>query len=160
MKGFLLPVNIKCSDSQQRQEGPYGLGTWQGVLGGSAVSLAMAKKKPKNGRPLLLSQCSLVKLLPLSYLSIQSTHLVGTVFFFAATAEKQKVTFENFKGSLTLKRPPYSCRGSKDGGYADCQLGVPMRAISSQRKIDVSKGNPEESAVLWRGHKIFYAAGR
>lgn len=49
--------------------------------------------------------------------------------------------------------------GSKDSGYADCQLGVPTSAIRTRRKTDVSKGNPEESAALWRGHKMFYADG-
>lgn len=113
-----------------------------------APALVQQWQKKRAATPALVVQpCeALAPFVPLC--SIIPSGRAVFFFFFAATAEKQKVTFEDFKGSLTLKRPPYSCCGSKDGGYADCQLGVPMRAISSQRKIDVSKGNPEESAVL------------
>lgn len=55
----------------------------------------------------------------------------------------------------TLKKPPYSNHSSKDRGYSDCQLGVPTSPIRSQRKIDFSKGDREESAVLWRVLKHF-----
>lgn len=84
--------------------------------------------------------------------------------FFFLLQQRKKKSLDDFKGSFDAQRPPhphplFSCCGSKDGGYADCQLGVPTSAISTQRKTDVSKGNPEESAVLWRGHKMFYAAG-
>lgn len=123
-----------------------------GVLGGSAISLAVAGIR----RSAVAIHTSILFNRPIWSL----------LFFFAATAvkEKKKWLLTTSKAVLMLKRPstPHpslSCCSSKDGGYADCQLGVPTSAISTQRKTDVSKGNPEESAVLWRGHKMFYAAG-
>lgn len=92
MKGFLLPVNIKCSDSQQRQEGPYGLGTWWGVLGGSAVSLAMAKKKRAANPALVVQPCeALAPFVPLY--SINPSGRDCFFFFFCCHSREAKSHF-------------------------------------------------------------------
>lgn len=122
-----------------------------GVLGGSAISLAVAGIRR-----------SAVAI----HTSILFNRPIWSLLFFLLPQQwrKKKVTFDDFKDGFDAQtplnpHPSLSCCSSKDGGYADCQLGVPTSAISTQRKTDVSKGNPEESAVLWRGHKMFYAAG-
>lgn len=122
-----------------------------GVLGGFAISLAVAGIRR-----------SAVAI----HTSILFNRPIWSRLFFLLPQQwrKKKSDFWRlqrrfWRSNAPTPPPPLSCCSSKDGGYADCQLGVPTSAISTQRKTDVSKGNPEESAVLWRGHKMFYAAG-
>lgn len=143
-------MNIKHADGQQRHRAPYGLATWSEF---SEALLSVLPWQEWGGQHW--------PFIPLLYSIIPSG---CRCFFFLLQQLKKKSLLTTSKASLTLKRnphpsSPFSCCGSKDGGYADCQLGVPTSAISTQRKTDLSKGNPEESAVLWRGHKMFYAAG-
>lgn len=95
MKDFPLSVNIKCSDSQQRQEGPCGLGTWQGVLGGSGVSLAMATPPPQKKREatpaLVVQPCeALAPFVPL-YSIIPSGRGWGFFVFFSCQRSKKSL---------------------------------------------------------------------
>lgn len=58
--------------------------------------------------------------------------------------------FTSKTGSDSGASPIATHGSSKDRSYTDCQLGLPSSHIASRRKIDVSKLDGEESAVLWR----------
>lgn len=74
---------------------------------------------------------------------------------FCCHSSEERIHFWALQSRFERSNLPYSNCSSKDSGYSDCQLGVPMRPIRSHRKIDVSKRDTQESAGLWRILKHF-----
>lgn len=90
------------------------------------------------------------------WLHLYLSHSITIPFGHCCFSREERIHFWGLQKLVgTLKSPPYSNCISKDGGHNDCQLGFPTRPIRSQRKIDVSKTDTEESAVLWRVLKHF-----
>lgn len=121
---------------------------WVNMLGlyrGSGISLTMTIMRSHSGA-FTLQCCRLMTLAP--FLTLPFNDLVWSLWFLLLQRWRENSLLRTSKLVWTLKNPPYSYCSSKDNGYSDCQLGVPTRPISSQRKIDVSKGCIEKSAVL------------
>lgn len=74
---------------------------------------------------------------------------------FCCHSSEERILFCRLQSWFERSNLPYSNCSSKDSEYSDCQLGVPMRPIRSQRKIDLSKRDTQKSAVLWRVLKHF-----
>lgn len=116
------------------------------------TSLAMAIMR-SHSCALAVHCCRVMTLAP--FIPFSFNDPIWSLLFLLPQQWRECSLLKTSKPIWTLKYPPYSYCSSKDIGYIDCQLRVPTRPISSQRKIDVSKGNTEESAVLWRVLKYF-----
>lgn len=151
-----LPLNIKCSDRLTEAWRSVWNRSWVnmvGLCGGFGASLAMVIMR-SHSCALAVQCCRLMTLAPFIPLPF-NYHPIWSLQFLLPQQWRENSLLRTSKPVWTLKNPPYSNRSSKDSGYSDCQLGVPTRPIRSQRKIDVSKRDTEESTVLWRVLKHF-----
>lgn len=152
-----LSLNIKCSDTLTEAWSSIWNRSWVNMVGlceGSGASLATAIMR-SHSRGLAEQCCRLMTLAPFIPLPF-NCHPVWSLLFLLPQQWRENLLLRSSKLVWTLKKKkPYSKCSSKDSGYSDCQLGVPTRPIRSQRKIDVSKKDTEESAVLWRALKHF-----
>lgn len=156
MKGLSLPLNIKCYDRLTEAWRSVWNRSWVnmvGLCGGFGASLATVIMR-SHSCALTVQCCRLMTLAPFIPLPF-NYYPIWSLLFLLPQQWRENSLLRTSKPVWTLKNPPYSNRSSKDSGYSDCQLGVPTRPIRSQRKIDVSKGDTEESAVLWRVLKDF-----
>lgn len=154
MKGLSLSLNIKCSNPLTKAWWSVWNKGWVNMVGlceHFGTSLAMVIRRSH--------WCGLYSVVLLwhwlhFYLSHSITIPSGHSRFCCHSSE-ERIHFWGLQSWFERSNLPYSSCSSKDSEYSDCQLGVPMRAIRSQRKIDVSKRDIEESAVLWRVLKYF-----
>lgn len=153
IKGLPLSLNIKCSKSLTKARRSIWNRSWAKLVGlcetfGTSLAIALTKR----------CSCGRAAQYCRQWIHLYSSHSITNPSghcCFCCHSSEERIHFWGLQSWFERSNLPYSNRSSKDSEYSDCQLGVPMRPIRSQRKIDVSKRDAQKSAFLWRVLKYF-----
>lgn len=153
LKGLPLFLKIKSSESLTKACKSIWNRSWTKMVGlcetfGASLTIVITKRH----------SCGLAVQCCRHWLHLYCSHSITNPSghcCFCCHSSEERIHFWGLQSWFECSNLPDSNWSSKDSGYSDFQLGVPMRPIRSQRKIDVSKRDAQESAVLWRALKHF-----